>query len=476
MTSLAESPAGVPVTRLRVPARLLRLELRRSSMLWMLPLLAVLLSFTEFRNWFSQAPLWVLRSTDMQDLMEPTGAIVAGVAAWMAARDARRNVADLVATTARPRWARQLVTWAAVTAWAVLFYAACMAVVFGVTARQASWGGPIWWMSGVGAAAMVTFSAIGFAFGAFFPSRFGAPLVAIGAALVPEIGVIALQQHHPWGRVSPVEDSTVPGTGIFFPFHAGLSIVQIMFLAGVGAVALGVLALPTAAGGRWVRRAGATIAVAGLAAACAGAALADTARQSAQGIIIPALHNAASDKLIAYTPVCEDSSGIPVCLHPAYRPILGTVTAAVSPVLRQVAGLPGAPTRISQLGTLDPEDFGTERGNPPVLYLPPIFPLPGQIDPADFTQYAQMSTSYVITGANLSRRPYAQLVVGQALVIIAEGQQQAAGPQAAPRSTRAELDQAAQRFVALPAAARRAWLATHLTALRAGQITPRELP
>jgi hypothetical protein len=476
MTSLAERPAGVPVEHRRVLAPLLRLELRRSAMLWMLPLLAVLLSFTEFRNWFSQAPMWALRSTDMQDLMEPTGAIVAGVAAWMASRDARRDIADLMATTARPRWARQLFTWAAVTAWAVLFYAACLALVFGVTARQTSWGGPIWWMPGVGAAAIVACSAAGFAFGAFFPSRFAAPLVAIGAALAPQVGVVALQQHHPWGRVSPVEDPTVPATGIFFPFHTGLSIVQIMFLAGVSAVALGVLALPAAAGGRWLRRAGAAIAVAGLAAACAGAALADTTRESAQGIIVPALHNAASDRVIAYTPVCEDISGIAVCLHPAYRPILGTVTAAVGPVLRQVAGLPGAPVRVSQLGTLDPLDFGTERGNPPVLYLPPIFPLPGQVDPAEFTQYVQQSTAYEVTGANLSKRPYAQLVVGQALVIIAEGQQQAAGPQAAPRSTRAELDHAAQRFAALPASVRRAWLAAHLTALREGQITPRELP
>jgi len=37
-------------------------------------------------------------------------------------------------------------------------------------------------------------------------------------------------------------------------------------------------------------------------------------------------------------------------------------------------------------------------------------------------------------------------------------------------------DAAAQRFAALPAAARHAWLVAHLTALRAGRITLRELP
>jgi len=35
---------------------------------------------------------------------------------------------------------------------------------------------------------------------------------------------------------------------------------------------------------------------------------------------------------------------------------------------------------------------------------------------------------------------------------------------------------AAERFAALPAAARHAWLATHLAALRAGHITLAQLP
>ena len=35
---------------------------------------------------------------------------------------------------------------------------------------------------------------------------------------------------------------------------------------------------------------------------------------------------------------------------------------------------------------------------------------------------------------------------------------------------------AAQRFATVPAAARHTWLAAHLTALRAGQVTPADLP
>jgi len=66
------------------------------------------------------------------------------------------------------------------------------------------------------------------------------------------------------------------------PFHAGVSIVQIMFCR-VTAAALGVLALPPTAGGRRLRRAGAVIALAGWRRRAGSLALASTARQTAQG-------------------------------------------------------------------------------------------------------------------------------------------------------------------------------------------------
>ena len=50
------------------------------------------------------------------DLMVPA----IGAAAWMGSREGRRSITDLVAGTARPRWSRQLATWAATTAWAEL--------------------------------------------------------------------------------------------------------------------------------------------------------------------------------------------------------------------------------------------------------------------------------------------------------------------------------------------------------------------
>jgi len=64
-------------------------------------------------------------------------------------------------------------------------------------------------------------------------------------------------------------------------------------------------------------------------------------------ITIPALHDAANDRPLAYTPVCSQTP-IPACLNPAYATYLTAVTAALQPALREVVGLPGEPTRISQ--------------------------------------------------------------------------------------------------------------------------------
>ena len=101
---------------------------------------------------------------------------------WARGR-AAAALADLVAITARPRWARQLAAWAATTCWALAGYLACVAVLYGVTARQGAWGGPLWWPAAVGAASLPAFSALGFAAGALLPSRFTAPLAAVAAFL-----------------------------------------------------------------------------------------------------------------------------------------------------------------------------------------------------------------------------------------------------------------------------------------------------
>ncbi|HMG64358.1 MAG TPA: hypothetical protein VK599_15555, partial [Streptosporangiaceae bacterium] len=109
---------------LALPGRLLRLELRRSAMLWLVPVIAVLFWYTVYRPTEAMPPLWNLRAMGMQHSALLDFVPVAGAAAWMASRDSRRRTADLVSVTARPRWARQLTVWAATTSWALAAYLA----------------------------------------------------------------------------------------------------------------------------------------------------------------------------------------------------------------------------------------------------------------------------------------------------------------------------------------------------------------
>ena len=124
---------------LRSAAPLLLLELRRNAMPWILPLIAALFWFDSYRPSTGQAPLWVLRTfwnMGQGHTIIDFGPFVAGVAAWMGSRDARRGTADLVTATVRPRFAAQFATWAATAIWAVGAYLVFMGVMFGVYANQ----------------------------------------------------------------------------------------------------------------------------------------------------------------------------------------------------------------------------------------------------------------------------------------------------------------------------------------------------
>jgi hypothetical protein len=374
----------------------------------------------------------------------------------------------------------------------LVLYAAYVAVVFVVTARQATWGSPNWWPAIVGATSIVACSAVGFAAGGLVPGRFTAPVVTIVVLLAPAMGLVALQQNLQWGRVSPVEDSVVPGTGVFIPYHAGLSIVQLIFASGVIVAAMGVLALPATAGGPSLQRVGVIAVVIGTAAMAAALALANSARQTPQGIVIPALHSAADDRPLAYAQVCDDQATVPICIHPAYRSLLPQVAAALDPVLTQVAGLPGAPTRV-EMGptTANSLNGGTLKlsGSPPVLYLGPggLLVQPGtSFDSGLVPQIQQL------------RAPAAQEIMANLIgggrpdggsMSVADQVRQAitvsfwvpvGAPLYGPRDPHEALSPAvtaaAERFTKLPLSTRHAWLVKHLAAVRSGQLTLADIP
>src|SRR5258708_16986104 len=93
---------------------------------------------------------------------------------------------------------------------------------------------------------------------------------------------------------------------------------------------------------------------------------------------IPALHDAASDRPIHFTPVCSHTA-IPVCLNPVYASYLPVTGTALAPLLSEVAGLPGAPARISQAAAVYRQGAGNSvslgLAGPAISGRPPLFRL-----------------------------------------------------------------------------------------------------
>jgi hypothetical protein len=464
-------------------ARLLRLELRHSTMIWLLPLLGALFYLDPFHKAANYPPFWFVRSSVILNGVVPDFSVfAAGVAAWAGSREARRQVVELTTSAARPRWATALALLSATTTWALAAFFGGVAVLYGFTATQASWGGPPWWPVAAGAAVLCAFCALGFAAGSLVPGRFTAPLAAIVAFLVLIVAfrVVLKDASHPtFALLSPMNSAPRGDAGVFFHYFPDLYIVQVIFFAGIAVAVLGGLGLATASGSRTVRRAAAVVAAIGLAATATGVVLAGTARVEANGVVIPAVHDAASDRPIAYTPVCQQAA-IPVCVHPAYRAYLPDLVAALDPLIEQFAGLPGAPVRVEQSSSSTTPELSvalssTEidtlvgssaalTGNPPVLNLA-LTELPGQPEPPS-------SQSLAVGGA------FVRAFIGPAGGTLGDPAQAAveaallhdAGSLPSPTA------QAASRFAALAPNVQHAWLAIHLPALRAGHITLAQIP
>jgi hypothetical protein len=550
-TAPVTAPRSWRVTSAAGPARLLRVELRRSPMLWLLPVLAAAFYVSTYRPAMDNPPFWNIRSGMLQShTMLVFAPLLAGTGAWVGSRDGRRGLVDLVGVTAVPRWAGQLATWAAAAIWAELLYLAGVAVLYGVTADQRAWGGPLWWPVAVGAATVAASCAVGFAAGERLPGRFTAGLAALVVFLALAGGAFAIQGNATYAQIWPLNvQGPFPSDsyGIFYPYLPDLAIAQVMFLAGLAAAALGALGLPAPAGGRWLRAAAVAVTVAGLAAVGTATGLAGTARVQAHGMVIPALHDAASDRPTPYTPVCGRGA-VSVCLQPAYRAYLADVTAALGPLLSQLAGLPGAPVRVSQVAVTSVQsqrENGIGFGgpvigeHPRVLYLPLSgLTLPGEGNTPAASFISNLRQQYgpeivnnlvglpagtvAIGGFSPAVGPAraAQLAVAEALERVlnlngpslirsvppghpvpagaggngsaaggagagasagsragASGSGPDAGSGASGASTSpAQMSAAVDRFAALSAAARHAWLATHLAALRAGWVTLSEIP
>ncbi|WP_030434350.1 hypothetical protein [Actinoplanes subtropicus] len=445
-------------------ARLLRIELRRTPAWALLPLLVALiwLASPYGRALRAPVPLWSARSLALPGAVQVMGPFAGGVAAWTAAREGRRRMTDLVASTPRPPAVRRLLTWAAGTAAVLAFYVVAAAAGFAVTAGQHAWGGVLWLPVATGAAGLVACAAVGFAAGTALPSRFTAPLTAVGLLFGFQLTLAAHYVTHTHAAlVSPVVDSVGPELVPFFGAGTGIAIVQLIFVAGVTLATLPALGMPA--------RRGAILVAAGVALAGTMIAVARTAvDEPGRGTVIPAL--AAPGTAIPFTPVCDRSGPLPVCVHPAFRSALPTVSTDLVPVTAQFAGLPGAPVAID-LGT--PPGAAADRD---ALRLP-ILNTQGPMSAAQIRSATRRWTVLALLGVN----PDNPVSAGPVRAVVADGMLLSAGEDITGRGTTTtpqdrQVIAAAGRFAALPAAERRQWLTENLSRLRAGRLAMGDLP
>jgi hypothetical protein len=517
--SLGPGPATARrMARLATAGRLLRLELKRNAVPYVLPLLAAVFYFDTVRTADGFPPVWTLRASVIGGhMLFEFSAFAAGLAAWAGSRERRRKTLDLAATTPRAAWARLSVTLAGTLCWLLLAFLAGVAVLYVQTAVQATWGGPPLWPVFVGAACVTAVTMIGFTCGAVFPGRFTAPLVAIGVLVLYQTGLRQALSVTPssgtYALLSPANAAPSVDAGVYYHLAPDVPITQVMFLGGIAIALLGVLGLvaalrqPASAGGLrslraalarsdgWLLRAVAVILVAcGVAASWTAFTLAGTAKpDAAGGWEIPALHSAASDQPVPATPDCTSSSGFGVCVHPAFSFYLHDVAAALDPVADEIAGLPGAPTGAKEVASVSGGQAVQSgiSGNPPVFEFTAerVGHLFGQFygipDPSAWREgFQQGLLDAFLTEPSRHAGPAplgaAQQAVEDALLTKAgtnvsatigtmlQNGQPVAGPPA--------VVSAARRFAALSASARHAWLAAHLAALRAGEITLAQIP
>ncbi len=511
------SVLSVPLPR---SVRVLRLEFKRNAVPYLLPLLAVLFYFDALRTADGFPPVWALRASVIGNhMLFAFGAFAGGLAAWTASREGRRKTLDLAATTPGAAWRRLSIALAGTLCWLLLAFLAGVAVLYIQTALQVTWGRPPLWPVLVGAVGVTAVTVAGFAAGALFPGRFTAPLVTIGTLVLSQIGfreaLNVTASAGTYALLSPASSPPLVDTGVYYRVAPDLSITQAMFMGGIAVALFGVLGLvpelrqlasasnratlraALARGEGWRSRAVAVLLVAsGVAASGTAYALAGTAQVDAitGGWEIPAVHSAASDRQVPATPVCTATAGFQVCVHPAFGFYLHDVAAALDPVAAEITGLPGAPVRAQEVASLaGGEDVQSAiSGNPPVFEFTAqrVGNLFGEFlghDPVAWRDGFQQGlldafltppSQQVGSGSNLLGP--AQLVVADVLLTtVGSAPMRASNSgQSALKSgaTAAEVAAAAQRFAALSASARYAWLATHLTALREGTISLAEIP
>lgn len=123
---------------------LLRIELRRSVAALLTPVILVLAYFCFAGSLpFFRAFLWDQASLAVRNTAVFAAPCLAGAAAWLAGRGRRRGTHELLGTMPVGAARRQLAALLATAVWGMATSLPIAAILVAITARHATWGGPI---------------------------------------------------------------------------------------------------------------------------------------------------------------------------------------------------------------------------------------------------------------------------------------------------------------------------------------------
>lgn len=333
---LPAEPEPSLLARLRAGAGLLRIEFRRSLGLLVFPVLFAVGWLLSGDVMYGEAYVWLDTSAGVRYTAFFLGPLIGGVSAWMAGRNRRRGMVEILTTTPHPSVVRDLSVWAGTALWGITAYGLLAVALGTLTWWNATWGAPLIGYFLVGLIALIANSAIGYAVGYWLPSRFTAPFVAVALFFLQLAPVSAAAWEPRLQLLSPAPNSLIYRD--VFQEVPQVAAQQSLWFVGLAGVALAAVALK-ATGGRltaWAALLGfVAVTVAGLFFSI------EAAEQNARAL-------GASGENMSFRYVCEEGR-IEVCVHPAYKKLLPETAEAVNEVARPLAGIPGVPSRAVQV-------------------------------------------------------------------------------------------------------------------------------
>lgn len=460
---------------------------RRNAGKWFFPLMVGLSLLFEYSfglpwNLF----LWPEMSNAVNFSMVLIGPCIAGATAWVVAQEHRCHLEDLLITTPSPTFDRWMATWIGTSIWGVAAYTVTGSVLIGLAVRNAVWGGPTIWPMLVGLLAVPAYAALGCAAGVLFPGRPAAPITAI-AVLMGEVVTGRFGRNIDMPFLSYLSPVAIRNASVWYGIRPNVALVETLVLLGLIGLGLG--------GAAWradTSRLARGLLTVGLLLVTASTGILITHAPPSWQTLRDQLHAASGlvgqDRaVIPYTPACA-STGVPVCMHPAYQKYLRADAATINRLLAPLRGIMGVPVRAMQTpgkqgvfnGTLDfilsnsPTDDPTMPNNlaQDQSFFGPI--VRSLIRVSISAMRCPMSTAQ--RSCDQAQEAIGIWLVRQAGLRV--GTIDATGTWSYPYVGQ-DLPgtvAVANRFAALPAARQHAWLRTHYLALRQGRVPLSTVP